>query len=48
MASKKTPEINGGSMADISFLMLIFFLMVSTMDPAVCLLCPLRTLSWRT
>ena len=30
MASKKTPEINGGSMADI---MLIFFLMVSTMDP---------------
>ncbi len=33
MASKKTPEINGGSMADISFLMLIFFLMVSTMDP---------------
>ena len=32
MASKKTPEINGGSMADISFLMLIFFLMVSTMD----------------
>ena len=33
MASKKTPEINGGSMADISFLMLIFFLMVTTMDP---------------
>ena len=33
MASKKTPEINGGSMADISLLMLIFFLMVSTMDP---------------
>ena len=32
MASKKTPEINGGSMADISFLMLIFFLMVTTMD----------------
>lgn len=30
--AKKTPEINGGSMADISFLMLIFFLMVSTMD----------------
>lgn len=32
MAVKKTPEINGGSMADISFLMLIFFLMVTTMD----------------
>lgn len=32
MAAKKTPEINGGSMADISFLMLIFFLMVTTMD----------------
>ena len=46
MASKKTPEINGGSMADISFLMLIFFLMVSTMDPS--LLCLPRMLSWRT
>lgn len=32
MASKKTPEINGGSMADISFIALIFFLMVTTMD----------------
>jgi biopolymer transport protein ExbD len=31
-APRKTPEINGGSMADISFLMLIFFLVVSTMD----------------
>lgn len=32
MANKKTPEINGGSMADISFMVLIFFLMVTTMD----------------
>ena len=32
MASKKTPEINGSSMADISFMVLIFFLMVTTMD----------------
>ncbi|MFA7034433.1 MAG: biopolymer transporter ExbD [Bacteroidales bacterium] len=32
MAIRKTPEINGGSMADISFLILVFFLMVSTMD----------------
>jgi len=32
MASKKTPEINGSSMADISFIALMFFLMVSTMD----------------
>ncbi|MCI2082417.1 MAG: biopolymer transporter ExbD [Bacteroidales bacterium] len=32
MAHKKTPAINGGSMADISFLILVFFLMVSTMD----------------
>lgn len=32
MASRKTPEINGGSMADISFMVLIFFLMVTTMD----------------
>ena len=32
MADKKTPEINGSSMADISFMVLIFFLMVTTMD----------------
>jgi biopolymer transport protein ExbD len=29
--SKKTPGINGSSMADISFILLIFFLMVTTM-----------------
>ena len=31
MAAKKTPGINGASMADISFILLIFFLMVTTM-----------------
>ena len=32
MAKREVPEISGGAMADIAFMLLIFFLVATTMD----------------